>query len=227
MRLVVVSPHLDDAVLSVGQLLAGHPTATVVTVCTQSPRTIRPPVLTEFDRRCGFDSSAEAMAARRQEDRRACSTLDVEWLHLHCRDSQYGADLDAKHVTGQITAALAQCGKPATKPDRIDDVTLLAPLGLGHPDHVTTRRAALDAGRRAKVPTFLYAELPYRVIEWGGFVTALDEVQDAHGLKLVETFLGTGDRSRKRLAVECYASQRWAIEPDHVMVPEVVWEVQR
>jgi LmbE family N-acetylglucosaminyl deacetylase len=216
-RLIVVSPHLDDAVLSVGQLLAGHPTAEVVTVCTADPPIETGDALSEYDRRSGFETSRQAMAARRMEDRRACSTLDVPWLHLGETDSQYGQPVD-REVVARLLSTLIE------RPKRTQ---LLGPLGMLHPDHEHVRDAVLDVGAALKVPTFLYAELPYRVVDPFEFCTTLDLVTVGHAVTLCDTFLGTGDRERKRLAVECYASQRWAIEPDHCMAPEIVWEATR
>lgn len=217
-RLVVVSPHLDDAVMSVGQLLAGHPSVTVATVCAGFPEPTEAGLtipLTEYDRRCGFTSGADAVSHRRREDARACSLLDVEWAHLRLRDSQYGPALELGEVVAALSGALDRCDPRAQ---------LAGPLGLLHPDHVTVRDAVLELGRARKRQTFLYAELPYRVTEWGAFGTALEAVQDG-GALLAEHFLGTGDRERKRLAVAEYRSQRWAIEPEHCLVPELVWSV--
>lgn len=219
MTLITISPHLDDAVLSVGQLLAGYPTAVVGTVCTGDPQPLESGLrvpLTEYDRRSGFLTGTEAIATRRAEDRRACSILDVGWEHLGGLDSQYGPALEPAAVVRLLEPLLAAYTKPK----------LLGPLGLLHPDHVATRQAVLEIGRKRKVPTFLYAELPYRVVEWAELTTTLERVQDGGDL-LALTFLGTGDRARKRLAVEQYRSQRWAVEPDHAMVPELVWEVAR
>ncbi len=48
-RVVVVSPHLDDAVLGCGQLLAAWPGATVVTVFAGKPA-VYPTPQREWDR---------------------------------------------------------------------------------------------------------------------------------------------------------------------------------
>ena len=53
---VVVSPHLDDAVLSCGQLLAASREAIVLTVFSAGPDEGAP--LTDWDRACGFVSAS-------------------------------------------------------------------------------------------------------------------------------------------------------------------------
>ncbi|MCV5262168.1 PIG-L family deacetylase, partial [Escherichia coli] len=79
MRYLVISPHLDDGVFGCGQLLAAHPGSTVLTVFAGVPEAAPAP---EWDRRCGFTSAQAAMAARREEDRRALTRLAARPLWL-------------------------------------------------------------------------------------------------------------------------------------------------
>ena len=67
--LLVLSPHFDDAALSCGALLARTEPLTVLDVFTRRPE---PEQATEWDRRCGFRGSDEAMAAR-------FATLPAAW----------------------------------------------------------------------------------------------------------------------------------------------------
>lgn len=217
MTLLVVSPHLDDAVLSVGQLLAGHPDVTVATVFTADPPASR--MLTEFDRRSGFVSSSSAMGDRRMEDRRACSTLDVRWAHLGGVDGQY---LQRGAATVEDVRRLLEHELEAHNLERMQGV--LGPMGLGHPDHLVVALATLQTAKAHNLPAFVYAELPYRVEDpWSLY--ARDAELAAMGLTTTGCFLGTGDRSRKRKAARLYMSQRWAVEIDHCMVPEITMEV--
>ncbi|MHB8342306.1 MAG: hypothetical protein ACYDB7_14230 [Mycobacteriales bacterium] len=62
-RPVVVSPHFDDAVLGCGQLLAGHPGATVVTVMG-GQRLAGWDRLTPWDALGGFRPGDDVVAAR-------------------------------------------------------------------------------------------------------------------------------------------------------------------
>ena len=52
-RIVVISPHLDDAVLGCGRLMARHPGATVVSVYTGAPSAYPDP-MTHWDTIAGF-----------------------------------------------------------------------------------------------------------------------------------------------------------------------------
>jgi LmbE family N-acetylglucosaminyl deacetylase len=158
-RWLVVSPHLDDAVFSCGQVLAQAPGSVVVTVFAGIPArdTAAPP----WDRRAGFRTADEAMRSRRDEDRRALDMLDARPLWLDFLDDQYGAPA----ATTAIAARLA---------DTIDAYPgfgVLAPAGLFHRDHLQVQQAVLSllreherAGGASRVWRF-YEDVPYRRIE--------------------------------------------------------------
>ncbi len=83
--LVVLSPHLDDAMLSCGALVMharSHVLVTVVTLFTEAG----PPPYTLSARRClrlhGFRDAAQLYASRRAEDRAILERLGVRWHHL-------------------------------------------------------------------------------------------------------------------------------------------------
>ena len=153
-RLVVVSPHLDDAVLSVWTALRGHGDATVLTCFAGEP-----PVgaaVSAWDRQGGATSAGERVRVRRAEDRAVLRTLGVTAVHLDHLDAPY-RDPDDGLVLERLTDTL--------RPHLREADAVLAPLGLGgHPDHVTAGRAALAAAPAGTVQ--LYADLPY-ASRWG------------------------------------------------------------
>lgn len=83
-RVVVVSPHLDDAVLSLGATIARAgrtgSAVSVVTVFAGDPSSTAP--ADEWARRCGFTTAGEGYRARREEDRHALGLLRARpvWL---------------------------------------------------------------------------------------------------------------------------------------------------
>src|SRR4051812_25718577 len=78
-RMLVLSPHLDDAALSAGALIAAHDDVVVATVFTAG--TVAGATI-DWDVQCGLGAPADAMACRREEDRRAMAALAArhEWL---------------------------------------------------------------------------------------------------------------------------------------------------
>lgn len=210
----IISPHLDDAVLSLGQYMASRPTR-VVTVFAGSPG--NRVALSDYDKACGFPSSALAVAHRRMEDQRACRRLSASHVHLDYLDGQY----DLPTSDGLIADALcAWVGR--------EEWHTFVPLGLGHPDHRQVARCA-----RAACPEggelLLYEELPYRVLWPEQVVEALEEVR-AEGFTIDELPwpLPQGEREAKAEALGLYRSQfpDGPVDPCFY-VPERVWRVTR
>jgi LmbE family N-acetylglucosaminyl deacetylase len=166
-RIVVLSPHLDDAALSLGATIAAAARAsrqvTVVTVFANDPESTAPPG--EWDAKCGFRTAGEAAARRREEDSRACEILGARASWLPFADVEYEQDFD----DDGLWAAVANVTSGAD--------TVLAPgFPLAAPDHA--RLTALLAKRRLPSRLALYVEQPYaswRVIGRG-------QRTGAHGL---------------------------------------------
>ena len=157
-RVVVVSPHLDDAVLSAFGLLTEASSATVVSICAGIPDESLPPG--EYDRLTRSASPRARMLARRDEDVRVLARLGVRHVHLDVLDHPYRtADPQPADLARAIDAVLP------------DHDTLVIPAAIGaHPDHVLTREAALlllVVGVRLAM-----ADLPYAaVFGWPATVT--------------------------------------------------------
>ena len=92
-RVAVLSPHLDDAVLSLGAAIARAvregATVTIVTVFAGDVDSALP--ASNWDRLAGFATEGEAAAARRVEDATACALLGAEPRPLPFPDYPYVA----------------------------------------------------------------------------------------------------------------------------------------
>jgi LmbE family N-acetylglucosaminyl deacetylase len=166
--IVVVSPHSDDGVLSLGAAMARWARAgarvELLTVLALDPSSAAP---TEgWDRRGGFTTEGEAARARREEDGRACAVLGVtpRWLPYGSVDFERHGDDD--QIWQAIQGSLENAG-----------VVLIPGSPLTHPDHawlssLLTRR--LPSGLVA-----LYAEQPYTARAGGApFARAPTRLQD-------------------------------------------------
>jgi LmbE family N-acetylglucosaminyl deacetylase len=169
-RLCVVSPHLDDAVLSAFATLAnpGAGPREVVTVVTRG----LPGQVTDWSRLTGFADTESEHAARRDEDNSALALLGTMALHLQ------GVSGDARSVAAAVDTFL---GKHAAT---LRGVQVLLPAGAGrrapvaerlwrrlrrradplgpHPEHVHVRDAFERGLRSAGLDDWgYYAEQPY------------------------------------------------------------------
>ncbi|HVV52166.1 MAG TPA: PIG-L family deacetylase [Polyangia bacterium] len=149
-RAVVVSPHLDDAALSLGATIAratarGAEVA-VVTVFAGDPGSAA--AAGPWDHACGFPSEGEAARARRAEDERACAILGARPIWLPFGDEQYAGGRTEAAVMGELAPLLADA-----------DVVLVPGHPLANGDHAWLARALAAAPPAA--PLALYAEQPY------------------------------------------------------------------
>src|SRR6516225_7758926 len=87
-RIVVVSPHFDDAVLGAAHLLSTYRGSTVITVLGGWPPAY-PGQPTAWDAAGGFKSGDDVVAIRRQEDASAMTLLEARTVWLPFPDHQY------------------------------------------------------------------------------------------------------------------------------------------
>ena len=104
---LVLSPHADDAMFSLSSVVLGRP-CEVWTVMAGVPDD----GVTDWDRRCGFDSSSALMRARRREDEDAFADTPATLRHLDFFDRAYAAPgvrvSDATMLIDLLTAWLAE-----------------------------------------------------------------------------------------------------------------------
>ncbi|MGE5469785.1 MAG: PIG-L deacetylase family protein [Bacteroidota bacterium] len=197
---IFISPHLDDAVLACGRLIATWSGALVVTVFAGSAPAGALP--TEWDSASGFRPGDDAVARRREEDGAALALLGATSCWLNLLDRQYGPEPALDVVVAQLQRVLAR--------HRADAVFF--PLGLFHSDHQLTRRACLALYPAfAHCPWFAYEDALYRTLP-ACRDDALAEIRQT-GLDLAAVrFAEAADAAmRKRLAVACYQSQLRAL----------------
>jgi LmbE family N-acetylglucosaminyl deacetylase len=150
-RIVVVSPHLDDGVLSLGAAMAAWARADarieLLTVLACDPESTAP--AGGWDSRGGYVTEGESALARREEDRRACERLGVtaRWLPFGSVDyDRHGTDEEVWNAVAEVA-------------DGADDV-LVPGFPLSHPDHAWLAR--LLEGREVGVSRVgRFVEHPY------------------------------------------------------------------
>src|SRR5229473_1700535 len=88
-RIVIVSPHLDDAVLGCGNFMAAHPGAYVVTVFAGNPAVYPSNPMRKWDVQSGFAPGDDVMETRRHEDDAALEILGATPVHLEFVEHSY------------------------------------------------------------------------------------------------------------------------------------------
>jgi LmbE family N-acetylglucosaminyl deacetylase len=217
--LIVISPHLDDAVFGCGSLIAARPGALVATLFAGTPPAPFP--LTPWDADCGFDSTEQALVERKREDAAALGLLGALPRWLQFLDSQYRAACPApEELRDAVLGLVVKC-----QPERC-----VFPMGLFHEDHRLAHEAALAALRHLPaVKTLVYEDALYRRIP--GLVT--QRLRQWRVANIAFRFAGERPpHPRKAAAVGCYASQlRGLSTPQRpggadLAIPERYWTLR-
>ena len=147
--IALISPHLDDAVFSVGGLMAvladaGHQLHLITCFTRSVPQPTGFALACQLDK--GLSAEADYMQLRREEDRRACELLGAQshWLDLpeaphrgyESAAALFQDTLKADGIQPELTQRIRQACQ-TIRPDLI-----LSPVGIGnHVDHQQVKRA--------------------------------------------------------------------------------------
>lgn len=220
----IVSPHLDDAVLSCGQLLVARPGSHVVTVFSSGPQSVDP--LPFWDRMCeSFEPGDDVMAIRRDEDDAALDMAGAIGHRLGFWDGQYRMAppvrlarlrpakvraVRARHRDDGLSASVRD--GIAAKVAELGLSTWFVPLGLQAGDHEVVASACLDVAAQMPAITWIaYEELPYRA-EGRSKARAPIERLCERGFRVTSpAFDVDPDLARKRTLIECHRSQLKAL----------------
>ncbi len=225
-RVVVVSPHFDDAVQGAGLLLARHPGATVVTVFGGAPEAYPDPV-SEWDALGGFTAGDDVVALRREEDSAALKLLDAIPHWLEFADHQYvdaAARATADDVANALRDALVE----------LQPTAVFVPFGLGNPDHDVTHHAArLLFEEFDAIAWYCYEDAGYKHIP-GLLAWRISSLFRTGWWPTPSLVAIADDLPRKNKALAAYASQLPPLRRDHLLderldahVGEQHWRIAR
>ena len=221
MTTLVVSPHLDDAVLSFGGQLAHlartGERAIVHTVFAGSPQPPYSPVATTFHDQWGI--VGDPVAERRDENAVALAALGIDPPYRYGRflDSIYRRDArggwvvddenpmdhhadDEEELVAEIAAELVRLiGEYSA-----DRVVTCAAVG-NHVDHRRTRDSVLAAVARTGSPLLFWDDFPY--LAWPGCDFMPPVPAGVRVSERVAVAVSDADWAAKLRAVGAYASQ--------------------
>jgi LmbE family N-acetylglucosaminyl deacetylase len=217
MRWIYLSPHLDDAVFSVGGLIydqaqAGLPVEIWTFMCgTPEPDVGLSLLAQSVHMQWGFSSAEEAVRMRRDEDRRAAALLGATPFHFDFLDCIYRRGGNGREAWLYSDIFVPPHPEDAGLPSQIgqalsarlepDDV-LVCPLAVGsHPDHVLVRQGAERVGR----PLLYDVDVPYILTHPGEGEAKTAGMKESVHL-VTETGLG-----RWQEAASAYTSQLAAL----------------
>jgi LmbE family N-acetylglucosaminyl deacetylase len=226
-RIVVVSPHFDDAAMGAGHVLTSYPGSTVITVLAGRPPRY-PDEVSEWDAAGGFRAGDDVVAVRQGEDRAAMAVLGAHPVWLDFPDHQYlepGDRPTPEDVAPALLEAIVAIAPTA----------VFLPMGLANPDHVLTHDAGLLvrqalAGDGAPV-WFAYEDAGYKHLP-GLLAWRVSRLFRAGLWPTPSVVPVVPDMEAKRKAIACYVSQLAPLEGEHLLserlaanVPEQFWRL--
>lgn len=227
-RILVVSPHLDDAVLGAGELIASYPGTVVVTVFAGAPARY-PDEPTAWDAAGGFGKGDDVVSVRRQEDEAALAVLGASPVWLEFVDHQYLRP-DERPTSVDVAPALAAVI------EEFGPTAVFLPFGLANPDHAVAHEAGLLV--RSWLPSqpggpqwFCYQDAGYCNIP--GIVAWRISRLFHSGLWPTPAVVPVRpDPTRKRAAITNYRSQLPPLRAEHALderleahVAEQLWRL--
>jgi LmbE family N-acetylglucosaminyl deacetylase len=219
---LVISPHLDDAVLSCGQLIKSHLDTTITTVLAGFP----PGTHAGWSARTtGLPIAKDANLKRREEDQSASRALGArtEWIDLPAQEYVPGAPSPERlmEIQQAVAAAVAAAGARS----------VFLPLGVTHPDHIAVSDAALLAVSDSKLEAYVYMDMPYGQARPGRVRRRVRHIGRTFAIDRLDPF--AGDLESKAEAVKAYSSQVGELQQgfgrhfDRVFTdPERYWRVR-
>ncbi len=231
MKIIYLSPHLDDAVFSCGgwiweQTQRGLDVE-IWTICAGDPPQGS---LSAFARTLHrtWNLSDNATQIRRDEDSKACQIIGAESRHFPFPDCIYrkspegeyyyaseedifgGLDPREADLIDRISADLGEALPP--------EVQLFAPLGIGnHVDHEIVRKAAA----RLERDLHYYADYPYaRTPEGKGILSFMEESREWQGEQTRISEKGLDIWWQAAQAYRSQISTFW--EDDHALRREII-----
>ena len=198
---MVVSPHIDDAVFSLGAAISravrSGTRVEVLTVFACDPASDHP--ANGWDTRAGFATEGEAATARRVEDQEACRLVGAEPRWLSSRSGGYTRHKDRNAIWTALAGAVTEA-----------DAVLVPGFPLTNPDHAWLAELLTEHRLECR-RVGLYTEQPYRYFVRRETprleVSALLRRSLPSTVEWTKTPGGISDLRRKRRAILAYASQ--------------------
>lgn len=228
--LIVLSPHFDDAVLSVGGIISEFNGPKYIVTFFTTP-TATAEYLTRWDELSGFEKSTDARKIRENENVNAANMLGARVINKGYVDNQYEkrSASDNESIRKRITKDIEQIVGSTNNAN----VTVIGPSYFGdkitHADHLLVSNAFVQAIKNkcyANADFYFYEDLPYTYLRFKDEEITLDRILTDYygGLRLDknEIFISEQSFDSKRKEIEAYPSQ---VKAFHRLGKEIIEDI--
>lgn len=160
---IILSPHFDDASLSLGGLLSQEgKNALIVNFFVGGPTNA---TTTDWDIRSGFASSTNAEVYRIKESENSAKITGAQTENLFYQDYQYGRQLSDEELVSEISKDIQLL---IASKSNIKEINVYGPAifshDISHPDHAALHQAFMNVARDYPGTTthfYIYEDMPY------------------------------------------------------------------
>lgn len=209
-RVLIISPHLDDAVLSCGDLIAklieeGKRVDVLTIFSGLIEKESLSPAALKFHSNCFLDE--KAMTHRKKEDKKAHKLLKCNSLYLNMPECLYRSDSNGHlypdlnniyYLDDRDNITIYELSKKLLKYVNNYEV-ILCPLGLGsHADHLVTNYAINSIKEKTTGKLYFYEDVAYvcyyyrenEKSNWGGkLLYKIIEISEKNFQKKIDSVL--------------------------------------
>jgi len=195
--LYVISPHIDDAILSIGGIIAGMKGKRNVTIkyVFSTSNWVNPEIVST----AGMLGNTELVTKQRTLEEANVSS------HYHYQTEMMGfLDLPLR---GEISfeKIVVDVQRKLSRSITLND-TCIFPLGLGHPDHLLVSAIGFYM-KSKKFKTLFYEDLPYASSANG----AVKKIVDEHHLEPLDYPIDLDEKLRAIRMYESQVPESWAV----------------
>ncbi len=212
---IILSPHLDDAVLPLGGFLAKREYQTIVTTfLTQTPQDKISSTTEYWNRISGFATGTNVYKMRLLEDGQGLGRFGITIKYYKYPDAKYGNDAQSNIIKNEIEGNITDLiSEYKNKPIYIYGPATFGPI-ITHPGHELIHQALIDIYRKYagdnNVKFFMYEDFPY-IDEFiqAHMGSLIEYITNTNGLRLVEQPINLSPKEvlEKVSAIEDYKSQ--------------------
>lgn len=222
---IILSPHFDDAVLSLGGFMAKKENPLIVaTFFADKPAF---PVRGGWDEQSGFKNSDEAIATRVRENANALEQMGSHPLNLKYVDFQYRYERNQDSEEKLLKSMERDIETILDTFNSVENVSIYGPSEFGgkitHPDHKLVHDAFVKVANKKsgqnplrRVRFFFYEDFPYiaryRESTTTPLKTFLEQNESGISLREMPLTLSPAALDKKLESIRTYASQEKAFE---------------
>lgn len=230
-KIIFISPHLDDVILSCGEFVAKlrntKREVLVITIFSGTPMSENISHAAKlFHDSCNLGDNA--MHFRKNEDEKAMKLLDVEYIHIGELESLYRKNTDGTYKYNEIehiftTDTSNEIDTIKCLSSKIENIfanmnidKIYIPLGIGnHIDHVITRKSIENIASKFFFKKYYYEDTPYVCNLESNNYSELTSELNSFVIKVTDE-----EWNLKCEAINCYVSQLdmlWKNEEEKLM----------